>query len=311
MFVLVAMTDTVRIPPWNFERILDDAVVEELNKKLANKVVYNIGLCICLFDLIKMEDSYVFPGDGASHTKVHFKYVVFRPFLDEIVVGKIRSCGPEGVQVSLGFFDDIIIPPESLQQPSKFDETEQVWAWEYETDDGTHDLFMDIGEDIRFRVIDETFVDTTPTGPSNAGEPATPSGSGTVTVSGTESAVQEELQKKQAPYTLTVCTLRGCFNFENLFEKVEILAFYGRKFFILSAGEASPRYMMYLLQCIAEKHIRTNAAFLAGSQSSISGSLLFLLFHYYHQQITHPYGWVHFATSMMFRCAIICKLRTH
>uniref|UniRef100_UPI00358E2D35 DNA-directed RNA polymerase III subunit RPC8 isoform X1 n=1 Tax=Myxine glutinosa TaxID=7769 RepID=UPI00358E2D35 len=203
MFVLVAMTDTVRIPPWNFERILDDAVVEELNKKLANKVVYNVGLCICLFDLNKMEDSYVFPGDGASHTKVHFTYVVFRPFLDEIVVGKIRSCGPEGVQVSLGFFDDIIIPPESLQQPSKFDETEQVWAWEYETDDGTHDLFMDIGEDIRFRVIDETFVDTTPTGPSNAVEPASPSGSGTVTVSGTESAVQEELQKKQAPYTLT------------------------------------------------------------------------------------------------------------
>lgn len=28
-----------------------------------------MGLCICLFDITKLEDAYVFPGDGASHTK--------------------------------------------------------------------------------------------------------------------------------------------------------------------------------------------------------------------------------------------------
>ena len=32
-------------------------------------MVYNVGLCICLYDIIKLEDSYIFPGDGASHTK--------------------------------------------------------------------------------------------------------------------------------------------------------------------------------------------------------------------------------------------------
>ncbi|EDL04551.1 polymerase (RNA) III (DNA directed) polypeptide H, isoform CRA_e [Mus musculus] len=112
MFVLVEMVDTVRIPPWQFERKLNDSIAEELNKKLANKVVYNVGLCICLFDITKLEDAYVFPGDGASHTKVHFRYVVFHPFLDEILIGKIKGCSPEGVHVSLGFFDDILIPPD-------------------------------------------------------------------------------------------------------------------------------------------------------------------------------------------------------
>nr|XP_028601954.1 DNA-directed RNA polymerase III subunit RPC8 [Podarcis muralis] len=188
MFVLVEMTDTVRIPPWQFERKLNDAITEELNKKLANKVVYNVGLCICLYDITKLEDSYIFPGDGASHTKVHFRYVVFHPFLDEILVGVIKGCSLEGVRVSLGFFDDIIIPPESLQQPAKFDEAEQVWVWEYETEEGAHDLYMDTGEEIRFRVVDETFIDTSPTGPSSA-EPST-------------SSATEEVQKKEAPYTL-------------------------------------------------------------------------------------------------------------
>ena len=38
MFVLVEMKDTVRIPPWLFDRKLEDATTELLNKKLANKV---------------------------------------------------------------------------------------------------------------------------------------------------------------------------------------------------------------------------------------------------------------------------------
>lgn len=35
--MVVEMIDTVRIPPWNFHRQLNDAIAEELNKKLANK----------------------------------------------------------------------------------------------------------------------------------------------------------------------------------------------------------------------------------------------------------------------------------
>ncbi|XP_063078422.1 DNA-directed RNA polymerase III subunit RPC8 [Engraulis encrasicolus] len=198
MFVLVEMVDTVRIPPWNFQRQLNEAVTEELNKKLANKVVYNVGLCICLYDIVKLEDSYIFPGDGASHTKVHFRYVVFHPFLDEILVGKIKYCSQEGVHVSLGFFDDIVIPPESLQQPAKFDEAEQVWVWEYETDEGAHDLYMDQGEEIRFRVADEVFLDTSPTGPSKAAEPPAAPGAGPASAA----PPPEPEQKKEAPYTL-------------------------------------------------------------------------------------------------------------
>lgn len=63
--------------------------------------------------------------------------------------------------------------------------------WEYETDEGAHDLYMDQGEDIRFRVTDEVFLDTSPTGPSAAATdtPAAP-------------GAEEGGQKKEAPYTL-------------------------------------------------------------------------------------------------------------
>lgn len=32
-----------------------------------------------------------------SFLPVHFRYVVFHPFLDEILIGKIKGCSPEGV----------------------------------------------------------------------------------------------------------------------------------------------------------------------------------------------------------------------
>ncbi|XP_077976313.1 DNA-directed RNA polymerase III subunit RPC8-like [Styela clava] len=188
MFFVIEMTDTVKIQPWLFNVNQLDAISVELNKKLANKVVYNVGLCICLFDILKLEDSYIFPGDGAAHTKVRFRYVVFRPFVDEVLIGKIKGCSRDGVCVTMGFFDDVLIPPENLQQPSKFDEAEQVWVWEYETEDGTHELFMDIGEEIRFRVMEETFVDTTPSSVPSS-DPAT-----------AETSVEET--KSKTPYSI-------------------------------------------------------------------------------------------------------------
>ncbi|XP_043493777.1 DNA-directed RNA polymerase III subunit RPC8 [Polistes fuscatus] len=171
MFVLVELKDTVRIPPWKFKRKLNDAITDELNRKLANKVYLNVGLCIALHDITKIEESYIFPGDGSSHTKVFFRFIVFRPFMEEILIGKIRSCGPDGVHVTLGFFEDIVIPPHKLQHPSRFDFQERVWIWEYDTGDGgKHDLFMDPGESIRFRVFEEDFKETLPTGPRNSNQ---------------------------------------------------------------------------------------------------------------------------------------------
>lgn len=65
--------------------------------------------------------------------------------------------------VTLGYFDDILITPESLQFPSKFDEREQIWTWEYRTeDDEIHEMPMEKNSSIRFRITGETFNDTTP-----------------------------------------------------------------------------------------------------------------------------------------------------
>ncbi len=69
------------------------------------------------------------------------------------IQGKVKSCSKEGVHVTLSFFDDIFIPVNNLQTPSRFDENEQLFVWQYNTGDATHDLFLDIGEEIRLFLL--------------------------------------------------------------------------------------------------------------------------------------------------------------
>jgi len=184
MFVLTELCDTVAILPRHFNINLNEAIDFALNKKFANKIVHNVGLCIALWDVTKVDDSFIFPGDGSSHTRVAFRFVVFRPYMDEILIGKIRNCCKEGVYVSMGFFDDVFLPADQLRTPSRFDEANQLWIWEYQAEDEKHNLEMLREDEIRFRVMDEIFVDVSPSGPEIG-----------------EAADVSEMEKK-SPYTI-------------------------------------------------------------------------------------------------------------
>jgi DNA-directed RNA polymerase III subunit RPC8 len=58
------------------------------------------------------------PGDGGSHHRVQFRLIVFRPFIGEVIVGKIKASAPAGLQVSVEFFDNIYITAAQLQEMS-------------------------------------------------------------------------------------------------------------------------------------------------------------------------------------------------
>ena len=93
-----------------------------------------------------------------------FRFIVFRPEIGSFLTAKIKNCTREGVFVTLGFFDDIFIPKDELQHPSRFEQSEQAWVWEYPVSEGKHDLYMDVGETIKIRVIDEEFIESEPNG---------------------------------------------------------------------------------------------------------------------------------------------------
>jgi DNA-directed RNA polymerase III subunit RPC8 len=97
MFQLYEMTREVRIEPHNLGHDRSEAVSDELNNKLANRVVLGVGLCMSLWDIKEIQPGIIYHGDGGVHCVVKFRYIVFRPFQDEIIIGKIKRCAPDGV----------------------------------------------------------------------------------------------------------------------------------------------------------------------------------------------------------------------
>jgi hypothetical protein len=56
--------DTVAVRPSNFGIPPEQAIIAELNKKFANRVLHDVGLCICVFDLSQAGEGRVRYGDG-------------------------------------------------------------------------------------------------------------------------------------------------------------------------------------------------------------------------------------------------------
>ncbi|KAJ3741988.1 RNA polymerase III subunit Rpc25-domain-containing protein [Lentinula detonsa] len=177
MFNLAILKDTVAIHPSNFGLPPEQALIAELNKKYANRVLHDVGLCVSVFDLSEVGEGKVRYGDGFLWYKTVFRMVILRPFTSEVILGKVKSSDESSVRVSLGFFDDIYIPAIYLPQPSCFDPNERAHFWIPDSElTKPHELldtptagrmYIDTGEVIRIRVEADEFYDDEP-GPPKA-----------------------------------------------------------------------------------------------------------------------------------------------
>jgi len=208
MFVLSLIKDTVAIQPAYFAVPPEQAIISELNKKYANRVLHDVGLCICVFDIAQAGEGKVRYGDGCLWYKVVFREVVFRPFTSEVILAKVKSSDEDGIRLTVGFFDDIYVPLMYLPTPSAFDPNERAHFWlpSYEPPESDpehiptqHELmdfptsqrmYIDNNEIIRVRVEADEFFDDEP-GPPKAGEGG---------------IMQPKAERKRAPYNI-VCSI--------------------------------------------------------------------------------------------------------
>ncbi|XP_010265332.1 PREDICTED: DNA-directed RNA polymerase III subunit RPC8-like [Nelumbo nucifera] len=153
MFFLSLIEHTLRLPPHLLKLPLDEAIKGELEALFLDKVIPNLGLCISIYDIGDIKDGFIYPGDGASTYTVQFRLIMFRPFVGEIIVGKLKSSDANGLNLSVGFFDDIHIPVHLLPNPSSLtldpeNKHEGIWTWEFQDEQYP----IDGKDEIRFRV---------------------------------------------------------------------------------------------------------------------------------------------------------------
>mmetsp|Transcript_1064 Transcript_1064/g.2649 ORF Transcript_1064/g.2649 Transcript_1064/m.2649 type:complete len:323 (-) Transcript_1064:1041-2009(-) len=140
MFVLATIADTVRIPASMLAQPTLVSVHSEMDKKYPNRVIMDMGLVICRYgNALHIGDGVCAAGDGGAHHEVIVRLVVFRPFVEEVCVGNIVKSTEEGVQVSIGFFDDIFVPAYWMLNPSKYEAESGLWIWTPNYEDNEND----------------------------------------------------------------------------------------------------------------------------------------------------------------------------
>lgn len=120
---------------------------EQIDIKFSNRVLPNVGLCVTFYDFINVGEPYLYPSEGSAIQLVKFRMIVFRPFVGEILVGKLIGSNREGLKLSLDFFEDIFIPASLLQEPCVYNSSQSLWTWKYGENQDT-DFVMDIGEEV-------------------------------------------------------------------------------------------------------------------------------------------------------------------
>jgi DNA-directed RNA polymerase subunit E'/Rpb7 len=97
MFVLMILRDTVRLSPHLYKRPFDEALIDELQKKYANKVIPGHGLGIAVDGFESKGTPTIYANDGGAHIRVEFRLIVFRPFRGEHIVGRVRQQDASGL----------------------------------------------------------------------------------------------------------------------------------------------------------------------------------------------------------------------
>lgn len=167
MFILTTVVDTVRIPPSMLAQPTLVSVHSEMDKKYPNRVLMDCGLVVCRYgDALEVGDRVLVAGDGGAHHEIICRWLVFRPFVEEVCLGYVSKSSRDGISVTMGFFEDIFIPAYWMLRPSQFEEETGLWVWtpNYGDDEEEPERFdMDLGAEIRFKVKSINFTRVTNT----------------------------------------------------------------------------------------------------------------------------------------------------
>lgn len=154
MFYLSEIEHTLRLPPHLLSLPLNESIRGELEGLFVDKVIANLGLCISVYDIRSIDGGFIYAGEGASTYTVKFRLIVFRPFVGEVIVAKLKESNTEGLRLSLGFFNDIYVPPPLMPSPSRSEpdpenKNQVRWIWQFE---GQDEYPIDGVDEIRFQV---------------------------------------------------------------------------------------------------------------------------------------------------------------
>jgi len=108
MYYKIELKDRVRVPPKLFDLEVKEAVIQSIKRKYSGYISKDLGIVIDISDVTETGEGVIIPGDGSSYYEAKFEVLVFKPELQEVVLGRIRDIVDFGAFITLGPIDGMI-----------------------------------------------------------------------------------------------------------------------------------------------------------------------------------------------------------
>lgn len=126
MFKLVALEDTIRIPPEKFGEPIETVGYEQLKMKYEGMVDEELGYIVVVTDVQVSPIGKIIPGDGATYHRVVFSVLTFYPKIQEVVEGEVVEIADFGAFVRVGPIDALLHVSQLMDDYISHDEKQGV-----------------------------------------------------------------------------------------------------------------------------------------------------------------------------------------
>ncbi len=120
MFYLIEVEDYVRVDPRLFGLATAEAVEKQLNETYKDYIDKEFGAVISVIGVMGVGEGIIIPGDGAAYYKSNFKLLVWKPELQELVLGNVVEITNFGAFINLGAMQGMIHISQTMEDYVSF-----------------------------------------------------------------------------------------------------------------------------------------------------------------------------------------------
>ena len=147
MYTLVKLNDTVRVPPEQFGKDLNDAINNIVQKTFEGTIRKKHGLIVAVDSINTLGDGIIIHGDGGMYQKVEFEALTFNPALQEMTDALICEIVEFGAFCHIGPLDALIHMSQIMNDYVNVDaENERIVGKENKN-------VLKVGDHVRARIV--------------------------------------------------------------------------------------------------------------------------------------------------------------
>ena len=140
MFYEIVIQSHIRVPPPMFKEDPKEAVLKAVNERFENFISKELGVVIGVAEIVNVGEGVIIPGDGAAYYDAHFKLLIFKPEIQEVLLGKINEISDFGAFIDMGPLDGMIHISQTMDDYVSFSKSNSLTGKESKRSLKTGDL---------------------------------------------------------------------------------------------------------------------------------------------------------------------------